>query len=360
MSIMSPYHGASVLVTGHTGFKGSWMCLLLKALGARVTGLALPPPTHPNLFEIADVASQIAASHVVDVRDMAALQRHIENAAPDVVFHMAAQPLVLESYRDPVGTFSTNIMGTVHVLEALKSLKKPAAAVMITSDKCYKNYESETPYDEASPLGGSDPYTASKACAEIVSHAYRSAFFSTGQVRVATARAGNVLGGGDFGEHRLIPDLYRCAVGKTPIRLRYPDAVRPWQYILDVLWGYLLLGAALRSGQRDAEDSFNFAPVGATPVTVRDIVERFCLVWQRNIPLEYEAPKHPETGMLRINARKAEQLLGWRSRMDTDAMLTATAEWYAAYLSGTANMLHFTETQLQRYVQADRALRATG
>ncbi len=350
MSIKTSFHGASVLVTGHTGFKGSWLCLLLNALGARVTGIALPPPTTPSLFELLNIESKLERSNIIDVRDEKKMRTCIEKIQPDMVFHMASQPLVLESYRDPVGTFSSNIIGTVNVLDALRSVNKPVAAVMITSDKCYKNLESQTPYSEDSHLGGSDPYTASKACAEIVSHAYRSAFFSSGQIAVATARAGNVLGGGDFGANRLVPDLYRCAVNNTPIRLRYPDAIRPWQYVLDVLWGYIMLAAALKEKKEGVTEAFNFAPLDTKPMPVRAIVEHVTRMWERPIPVEYENPLHPETGVLRIDSSKAASVLGWKSQMSAEDMLSETAKWYKEYLSGK-DMNDFTQNQIADFIR---------
>lgn len=349
MSIKSSLRDASVLVTGHTGFKGSWICLLLEALGARVTGIALPPPTHPSLFKLVGIESRLAASHIVDVRDAAAVRTHIQATEPDIVFHMAAQPLVLKSYHDPIETFASNIMGTVHVLDALRGLKKSASVVIITSDKCYKNLESQTPYTEDSPLGGDDPYTASKACAEIVSGAYRHAFFSSADIALATARAGNVLGGGDFGANRLIPDLYRAAASGTALRIRYPNAVRPWQYVLDVLWGYLILATELKARKPFAVDAFNFAPPNATPVPVSAIVKQMTQIWDIPVPVEYEAPTHPETGVLRIDSSKATETLGWRSKMDTHTMLAETAAWYKEFLSG-GDMVRMTHNQVDAYI----------
>jgi CDP-glucose 4,6-dehydratase len=350
MAIDTTYRGASVLVTGHTGFKGSWLCLLLNALGAKVTGVALPPPSEPSLYALLGIEQRLSVSHMLDVRDAEALRALIAKMQPDIVFHMAAQPLVLQAYADPVETFSTNIMGTVHVLDALRALKKPVAAVMVTSDKCYKNQESATPYVESDPLGGSDPYTASKACAEIVSQAYASAFFSAGDVAVATARAGNVLGGGDFGANRLVPDLYRVVSRGMPLKLRYPDAVRPWQYVLDVLWGYLTLGAALAQKKHAVADAYNFAPPDTTPVSVREIVARVSAIWGRAVEVGMEAPLHHETNVLRIDASKAGRILGWESLMDTDAMLTATAQWYERMLDGDADLWEFTQRQLNDYL----------
>ena len=271
----NPWQSRRVLVTGHTGFKGSWLSLWLHSLGARVTGYALPPPTTPSLFEAAGMAALI--DHVEgDIRDLGALRGTIESAQPEVIFHLAAQPLVRLSYEQPVETYATNVMGTVHLLEAARQVPGIKAVICITSDKCYENREWVWPYRESDPMGGHDPYSSSKGCAELVVSAYRSSYLSSDGPALASVRAGNVIGGGDWAVDRLVPDLVRAFEAGTSPLIRSPDAVRPWQHVLEALGGYLLLGERLLAGERDLAQAWNFGPSDEDARTVLDRREDAC------------------------------------------------------------------------------------
>ena len=256
---MQDWKNCRVLVTGHTGFKGAWLSHWLLRLNADVAGIALDPETQPNLYDALELAPRVN-SMICDIRDRDAVKAAIDNVRPDVVFHMAAQPLVRRSYSEPVETFDTNVMGTAHILDALREQNRSVAAVVVTTDKVYENFEREEPYDESDRLGGHDPYSASKAAAELVTSAYRSSFFSGSPCRIASARAGNVIGGGDWALDRIIPDLARAFSRGEPLELRNPDSVRPWQHVLDSLYGYMKLASGLYDGKAELETAFNFGP----------------------------------------------------------------------------------------------------
>lgn len=329
----SMWQGRRVLLTGHTGFKGSWLSLTLARLGARVTGFSLPPPTRPSLFELARVADGLA--HVQgDVRDAAALRRVFAAAEPELVLHLAAQPLVRESYRAPVVTYETNVMGTVNVLEACRHAPV-RAAVVITSDKCYENRGADSPCREGDLLGGDEPYSSSKAAAELVVAAYRSAFFATGGTAVATARAGNVIGGGDFAADRLVPDLVRAFIAGERPAIRNPRAIRPWQHVLDPLSGYLLLAQRLLAGDRTAARAWNFSlpPEEARPVGW--LVERaVALLGAPGSWVERPDPHFAEAPMLRLDSRDARERLQWRPRLGIEQAIEWTIGWYRDWHSG--------------------------
>jgi CDP-glucose 4,6-dehydratase len=348
------WRGRRVFLTGHTGFKGSWLALWLQALGAQVRGFALAPPSQPSLFELARVGEGMESLRG-DIRDLAALQRALAAQRPEIVIHMAAQSLVRVSYRDPVETYQTNVLGTVHVLEAVRQAGGVQAVVVVTSDKCYENRERGEAYREDDPMGGHDPYSSSKGCAELVTSAYRRSYFSAtdGAVaRVASVRAGNVIGGGDWAAERLVPDVVRALGADAPLAVRNPEAVRPWQYVLEPLAGYLILAEALcREGATCAE-AWNFGPDADDLRTVRELLERLARVWGR--PLRWvpvAAPQPHEARLLMLDSRKARERLGWRPRTSLAQALEHTAAWYQSYWDG-ADLQEASLRALQRYAPA--------
>lgn len=327
------FAGRRVLVTGHTGFKGAWLSLWLTHLGADVHGFALEPPSDPSLFECAGVAERMASHRIGDIRDADALASCFADVRPDVVLHLAAQPLVRDSYTDPVGTYGTNVMGTVNVLEAVRACPSVSAVVSVTSDKCYENREWEYAYRENDAMGGFDPYSSSKGCAELVTAAYRRSFFgSQGSARIASARAGNVVGGGDWARDRIVPDCVRALTCGETVVLRNPDAVRPWQHVLEPLAGYLTLAAALLD-EKPVDDAWNFGPDPDGGVPVRDIVEQMLSAWGSGAwALDPDAAAQPhEARLLRLDSTKARTHLGWRPVWDIAATVAKTAAWYGAW-----------------------------
>jgi CDP-glucose 4,6-dehydratase len=332
-----------VLVTGHTGFKGAWLSLWLQSLGAELTGLAPDVPTSPSLFELADVGSQMHQL-AVDVRDAAAVRTAVRNARPEVVLHLAAQPMVRRSLLDPVMTYEVNVMGTVNVLEAVRQADHEVlAVVVVTSDKCYENpVGGSRRFVEADALGGADPYSSSKACAELVTGAYRRSFFSDGgSPRVASARAGNVIGGGDWGEDRLVPDVVRAVGAKVPLRVRNPHAVRPWQHVLSPLGGYLQLAQALSRGEQDASrgeqaaGTWNFGPAEADARPVSWIVQRLAELWGGELEWRLDdAGNPPEADHLALDSSAAERLLGWHPAWSLQEALALIVEWHRAHRRG--------------------------
>jgi CDP-glucose 4,6-dehydratase len=335
--------GREVLVTGHTGFKGAWLTMWLESLGASVTGLSDAVPTSPSLHALVRAPESAA----VDVRDAAAVQAAVAAARPSVVFHLAAQPLVRRSYAAPSETFAVNVQGTAHVLDAVRSLDGVEAVVVVTSDKCYAPHDGEWGHRESDPLGGRDPYSASKAAAELVCAAYRSSY----SLPLATARAGNVIGGGDWGEDRLLPDVMRAAIDGEPVELRSPSAVRPWQHVLNPLAGYLVLAQALASDARFA-DGWNFGPSVDDALTVRALVERLGTLWGREIAIATQPGEHPaETATLRLDSTRARVRLGWRPLWDLDEGLHAIVEWYRAY-EREADLREVTLAQIAAYQAA--------
>jgi CDP-glucose 4,6-dehydratase len=324
-----------VLVTGHTGFKGTWLCYWLTRMGARVVGLALPPNTDPNLFSEAAIGSRLE-SLIVDVRDLEATRSGIIGARPEIVFHLAAQPLVLRSYQAPIETFSTNVLGTAHVLESLRDVPDASVAVMITTDKVYANREWVYPYREEDPLGGHDPYSASKAACEIVISSYRSSFLREQGLAVASARAGNVIGGGDWSADRLIPDVALAWERGDSVRIRRPDSVRPWQHVLEPLCGYLVLAERLAADPNLA-DAYNFGPEGQDLAAVRSVVECARRTYL-DARVEFDAnPSAPhEAGFLSLEIAKAKAVLGVAPRWGLDEAIKRTMEWYRAFYAGEA------------------------
>ena len=348
------YRGRRVFVTGHTGFKGSWLCEWLLSLGAEVCGFSNGIPTKPSLFAQLRLARRIAADLRGDVRDRVAVRAAIEATRPDFVFHLAAQPLVRQSYAEPVETFDTNVMGTVHVLDALRSLKNKCSAVMITTDKCYENKETARPYREDDPMGGYDPYSCSKGCDELVIASYRRSFFGdpSADVWVASARAGNVVGGGDWAKDRLVPDCFRALQKGEPIPVRNKVSTRPWQHVLEPLSGYLALGAALDARQDFAKvaSGFNFGPNPKSNRTVKDVVEEL-LKHVKGTWVDRSDPNAVhEAGLLNLDIRKAAKVLGWKPRWDFETTLAKVAEWYAGAQAGE-KPLALTQRQIEEYVK---------
>ena len=351
------WQGCSVLVTGHTGFKGGWLALWLHQLGATVHGFALNPPTNPSLFEVARVRSTLASDARADLADLAQLKSAFNCAQPGVVFHLAAQPLVRESYRDPLGTLASNVMGTAHVLEAARITDSVRAVVVVTTDKVYENREWAYPYREVDPLGGHDPYSASKAAAEIVAASFRASFFSgdTGpRARIATARAGNVIGGGDWAIDRLIPDCLRAFANDESVHLRFPNSVRPWQHVLDPLSGYLQLAERLLGpeGEKSAV-AWNFGPGERGDATVCEVAEATARLWGEGARVEHapsSADPH-EAGLLRLDITRARTDLGWMPRWSLQQALEQTVSWHRAWKRG-ADMVAVSLEQIRAYTVA--------
>jgi CDP-glucose 4,6-dehydratase len=321
--------GKRVLVTGHTGFKGSWLALMLSRLNARVSGYALEPPTAPNLFSLARVA-EYADDIRGDIRDLEDLGAAFSATSPEIVIHMAAQPLVRAAYDDPVNTYATNVMGTVHVLEAARATPSVRAVLVITTDKCYENKDWVWGYRETDVLGGHDPYSNSKACAELVANAYRSSFFAkAGAPKILTARAGNVIGGGDFAADRIIPDAFRAFVAGKALHIRNPKAVRPWQHVLEPLTGYLMLIEAALTRPERIDGGWNFGPGAASEQSVEALVTRFIDAFDPGALWTHDKGEHPhEANLLRLDTAKAREILGWSPLLDFEESVDWTARWY--------------------------------
>lgn len=344
------WEGRRVFVTGHTGFKGGWLSLWLQQLGADVTGYALAPNTKPSLFEAADVASRMT-SIIGDIRNLSELQKALAASRPQIVMHLAAQALVGESYRDPLGTYATNVQGTANLLEAVRSVAGIEAVIVITSDKCYENKEWPWPYRENEALGGHDPYSSSKACAELVTAAYRNSFLASSNIGVATARAGNVFGGGDWSANRLIPDLLAAFAGGSTALLRRPDAVRPWQHVLEPLAGYLALAERLVENRKLA-GAWNFGPGETDCLSVGDIANRMAALWGEAAGWQADKSISPhEAGILRLDSSRAREQLAWQPRWQIEKALSATISWHKTWMTA-ADMHAFTLNQIERF-QAD-------
>jgi len=344
----------AVLVTGHTGFKGGWLTLWLAHIGAQVHGYALAPPTQPNLFDVAHVSRALASDTRADLADLSALTATLERFRPEVVFHLAAQPLVSEGYRDPLGTLATNVVGTANVLEAIRAVDSVRAVVVVATDKVYENHESGHAFSEEDPLGGHDPYAASKAAAEVVVASYRSSFFGNGRhpARIASARAGNVIGGGDWAANRLVPDCIRAFAAGQPIRLRRPDAVRPWQHVLEPLSGYLTLAARLLGeGGDHFTRAWNFGPDAGDDASVREVAQRLAMLWGEGAIVELDAhPAWNEAGLLRLDSTQARSECGWAPRWSLQRAIEHTVAWQEAWLRG-ADMQEVCHEQIAEYMR---------
>lgn len=332
MTFDASYRDRRVLLTGHTGFKGSWLTLWLQSLGARITGMALPPVATPNHWDLLGLDID---EHRVDIRDAAAVFRVVHDTRPEIVFHLAAQPLVRRSYADPLETWSTNVLGTANLLEACRQTPDVRAIVVVTTDKCYDNRAWVWGYREDDRLGGHDPYSASKAGVELVAASYRNAFFrAPGAPLIATARAGNVIGGGDWSEDRLVPDLVRAVERDQPLEIRYPQATRPWQHVLEPLGGYLLLGQKLLQGKADFAGAWNFGPDTEGNRTVGEVLEQLRAFWPALAWQVSPQPQPHEAALLHLDSTKARRHLGWRPIWSFAAGLRTAAEWYRDFLEG--------------------------
>lgn len=330
----SLWKGRSVFVTGHTGFIGSWLALWLNDLGAEVHGYALSPPTKTNLFEIAGVSEALFTDTRADIRDAERLSAVLKEAKPDIILHLAAQPLVRDSYRMPVDTFATNIMGTVNLLEAARIQPSVQAILVVTSDKCYANDDQGRAFKETDPLGGHDPYSASKACAELVSAAYERSFFAP-EVTVATARAGNIIGGGDWAGSRLVPDCVRAVMSGQAVVLRYPQATRPWQHVLDAVSGYLVLGQKLLQYGAEYAGPWNFGPSPDATATVEEVASTVMGYLGGKVRVsDQSSTMDKEAILLQLDSTKAANELGWASPWSLERSLEETAAWYASWRSG--------------------------
>jgi CDP-glucose 4,6-dehydratase len=350
------WRNKKVLITGHTGFKGSWLCIWLHLLGADVTGYALQPPTRPSLFATCELDT-IVNHNVGDVRDAATLGKVMSESRPEIIFHMAAQPLVRDSYRIPAETYETNVMGTVNLLEAVRQADTVKAVVNITTDKCYENREWLWGYRENDPLGGYDPYSSSKACSELVTAAYRNSFFNPAQylvhgVAVATARAGNVIGGGDWANDRLIPDCIKALSSNETILVRSPKAIRPWQHVLEPLGGYLLLAQKLYEDGAPFAEGWNFGPNDEDAKPVEWIVHKICELWGGGATYTVaDGSLLHEARYLKLDCSKAKTRLNWHSRWDLAKALQKIMEWTEAYRQ-RANMGDFCRQQIQEFMDS--------
>ena len=353
--VSAPDEGAwrhrRVLITGHTGFKGGWLSVWLASLGAHVAGYALDPPTIPSFFETVGVRDLMVDGRG-DIRDISATREAIVQFDPEVVFHLAAQPIVKEGYRAPVDTYATNVVGTASVLDACRRVRGLRAIVVITTDKCYENREWDRGYVETDALGGHDPYSNSKACAEFVSESFRRSYFSVegSRVALATARAGNVIGGGDWAADRLVPDLVRAAGSGSEALIRNPASTRPWQHVLEPLHGYLLLAQALLERPGEFAEAWNFGPDEGGDRAVGEVVEKLATLWKGRLRWRLDAAEHQhEAGKLMLDSTKAHQRLGWKPRLGFEDALRLTAEWYGAYLDGARDLREASEAQIRYY-----------
>ena len=347
---MDFWNGKKVLITGHTGFKGSWLAFWLKSLGAEVCGYSLLPENSPNLFENLQLESQIT-SIIGDIRDLPSFEKTLREFQPEIVFHLAAQSLVRKSYREPVETYTTNVIGTINILEAIRHTDFVKAVVIITTDKVYENKEWLWAYRENERLGGFDPYSNSKACAELAVSAYRNSFFSGSKTLIATARAGNVIGGGDWCEDRLIPDVFRSLVFGEKLIIRNPNSVRPWQFVLEPLSGYLMLAEKLSKGDKNFAGAWNFGPREEDSQSVGWILEEIRRNWNEPVNWEISEGNQPhEANLLKLDSTKAKNELKWLPRLSLAEGIKLTAEWYQGFNDQT-DLVELTKTQIEFYYQ---------
>jgi len=352
--------GKRVFLTGHTGFKGGWLTYWLSSLGAKVTGFSLAPNTSPNLFEVANIASLCEKSELGDIRDLNHLRDAMQQADPDIVIHMAAQPLVRYSYENPVETYATNVMGTVHVLEAMRSCQTIKAAVIVTTDKCYENKEWLWGYRENEPMGGYDPYSNSKGCAELVTSAYRQSFFNEKDytkhgLAIASARAGNVIGGGDWSLDRLIPDAIRAFESERSLMIRNPLATRPWQHVLEPISGYLVLAQALYERGTAFNGAWNFGPNDVDARSVQEVIEILVAQWGSNATWKQDGQPVPhEAHFLKLDCSKAKQELGWSARWQLEKAIDAIVQWHEVF-RGKGNVHSMMIAQMDDYSRSQRS-----
>ncbi len=342
------WKGRSVFITGHTGFKGGWLALWLTEMGAKVYGYSLEAPTSPSFFDAVNLKNKIQNSAKGDIRNLSSLRNSIQEAKPSVIFHMAAQPLVRKSYQDPVETFMTNLIGTINVYESVRKTNAVEAIVNITTDKCYENQEQDRPYYEDDRLGGYDPYSSSKACSEIASSAYRNSFLSEIGVKLASVRAGNVIGGGDWASDRLIPDFFRSIENKEILCVRSPNAIRPWQHVLDPLLGYIILAEKLVTKGDNFAEPWNFGPDQSGAKTVSWVLDRFSKKFS-SAEWQVENTKQPhESNILKLDISKAKTKLGWKPRWSIETAIDNTIIWYQAFKEN-ANMYEFSTNQIKHF-----------
>lgn len=353
-NLTETYKDKTVLITGHTGFKGGWLALWLESLGAEVIGYSLRPPTVPSFFEATGLTDKIVDIHG-DILDRNKFFRIMKKYHPDFVFHLAAQALVRQSYNEPAETFSTNIMGTINVLESIRLSKNPTTCVCVTSDKCYENREWVYSYRENDPLGGHDPYSASKGAAELVIASYRRSFFNPKEsdpvVSISSTRAGNVIGGGDWGEDRIVPDCIRALIKGSPVLIRNPHSIRPWQFVLEPLYGYLLLAQKMHQSPGKYEDAWNFGPFRTNVLDVQTLTEKFLKDWGGGT-LEIssdEAGAPHEATYLSLDVSKAITRLGWKPVYDIDNGLRKTVEWYRRFYTRSTDLTDFSRSQINDY-----------
>lgn len=342
------WNGKRVFITGHTGFKGGWLSLWLQSMGAKVHGYALDPPTDPHLFGVARVSEGMASNTIADIRDASRFTTALQAARPEVVFHLAAQPLVRYSYTAPVETYAVNVMGTVNLLEAVRATPGVRAVVNVTTDKCYENREWLWGYREDESLGGHDPYSSSKACSELVTAAYRRSFLDAAGVALASARAGNVIGGGDWAVDRLLPDFLRALDAGSTLQIRSPNAIRPWQHVLEPVSGYLILAERLFNNPKSFAEAWNFGPSDDDARTVRWIVEQLVQATPGASWVSTDTPQPHEAGYLKLDSSKARARLGWQPRWRLATALAKTLEWHKAWRSGK-DMRAVTLAQIDEY-----------
>lgn len=346
LDLKSFFAGKRVLITGHTGFKGSWLCQILIGFGAKVHGYSLAPNTEPNLYEILGIGGRLCGEKIADIREYKSVKKFFDEAKPEIVFHLAAQPLVRDSYDEPRYTFDTNVMGTANVLEAIRNSHCVKSAVIITTDKVYENNDDGKAFVEKDRLGAHEPYSTSKACAEFVVESYRKSFFACGKnkARVATARAGNVIGGGDWSKDRLVPDIIRAKQNGKTLKIRNPDAVRPWQHVLEPLEGYLLLAKGLYEGREELACAFNFASDEKSFISVKKIVEK------SGVKFEVVCDNSkPEMQVLKLDAKRAEKMLGWKGRINIERALGMAFDWYDKYYLKKEDIAKYTDGQIGKY-----------
>ena len=349
------YHSKKVFVTGHTGFKGTWLSLWLRRMGAEICGFSLLPSTPLSFYNLSNIALGIT-SIPGDIRDFKSLQTAIAEFKPDIVFHLAAQALVKKSYADPIETYSTNIMGTANLLESVRQTKNIRAVVNVTSDKCYEDKHCLRGYKETDPMGGFDPYSSSKGCAELITAAYLRSFFSPKRSgsdlspAVASARAGNVIGGGDFAQDRLIPDMVKAFLSETQVNIRNPNAVRPWQHVLEPLLGYLLLAWKLYEHGAKYSGPWNFGPDTKSHKNVGYLADRFSVMWGQGAGWTHDQACHPhESPLLQLDASKAKALLGWQTRWDLEKTLKHTVDWYKCFKEEPKKLVALSNSQIKAY-----------
>ena len=348
------WQGKTVLVTGHTGFKGSWLSLWLQELGCEVIGLALDPPTNPSLFDQANVAKEMTSLHA-DIRDLEKVKGIFKEHKPEIVFHLAAQPLVRFSYQEPVETYQTNVMGTLNIIEAIRNINSVRSVVMITTDKCYENKEWVWGYREDEPMGGHDPYSSSKGCAELLIASFRASFFPNEKFNehktgIATARSGNVIGGGDWADDRLIPDFIRAIKEGEVVKIRNPNAIRPWQHVLEPLSGYLKLAEQLFIYGMKYAEAWNFGPEECDTKSVEWIVNKMSKIWESEVCWVYDEGDHPhEANYLKLDCSKAHNILLWRPKWSLDEALNKIVEWHRVELNGY-NVRQITLNQINEYM----------